>query len=62
MARDQRAYSASRRSFCYVVGVLLAPGTALAQASKAIRRIGVTSANGNPPSSGRTVLELEITP
>src|SRR5215831_13568764 len=40
MARDQGTYSASRRSFCCIIGVLIAPGIAIAQASK-VRRIGV---------------------
>jgi len=40
MARD-RAASASRRRFCCTLaGVLVAPGTAIAQSSKVIRRIG----------------------
>ncbi len=41
MARDRGADSVSRRRFCWTfVGVLIAPGIAVAQASK-IRRIGV---------------------
>ena len=41
MARDQGA-SSSRRGFCWsLAGVLVAPGIALAQTSKAVRRIGV---------------------
>jgi putative ABC transport system substrate-binding protein len=41
MARDQGANSILRRSFCFTLaGVLVAPGIAIAQASK-IRRIGV---------------------
>ena len=47
MARDQGAYSISRRSFCWTLaGVLVAPGIAIAQASK-VRRIGVLD-NGAP--------------
>jgi putative tryptophan/tyrosine transport system substrate-binding protein len=42
MARDRQAYSVSRRSFCWALaGVLVAPGIAIAQASKSVRRIGV---------------------
>jgi len=42
MARDQRARSKSRRSFCRALaGVLIAPDVAIAQTSKAVRRIGV---------------------
>jgi len=42
MARDLAAYSMSRRSFCWsLAGVLVAPGIAIAQTSKAVRRIGV---------------------
>ena len=45
MARDQRANSMSRRSFCSTfVGLLVAPGIAIAQASKVVRRIAVASA------------------
>ena len=41
MARDQEAYSISRRSFCWtLIGVLVPPDIAIAQASK-VRRIGV---------------------
>ena len=44
MARDQRAYFLSRRSFCCTLtGILVAPGIAIAQASKAVRRIGFLS-------------------
>jgi ABC-type uncharacterized transport system substrate-binding protein len=40
MARDQGAHS-TRRSFCWTLaGVLVAPGIAIAQASKVVRRIG----------------------
>src|SRR5262245_40707175 len=40
MARHQGAYSTSRRSFCWMLAsVLVAPGIAIAQASK-VRRIG----------------------
>jgi putative ABC transport system substrate-binding protein len=42
MARDQGTRSMSRRSFCWTLaGVLVAPGVAIAQASKVVRRIGV---------------------
>ncbi len=42
MARDKWAYLASRRTFCWtVVGVVVAPGIAIAQTSKGIRRIGL---------------------
>ena len=42
MARDQGAYSISRRSFCWtLIGVLVAPDIAIAQASNLVRRIGV---------------------
>src|SRR5262249_1670809 len=48
MARDQQAYSISRRRLCWAfVGVLVAPGIAIAQASKVVRRIGVLD-NGSP--------------
>ena len=41
MARDQGAYT-TRRNFCWTLAsVLVAPGIAIAQASKAVRRIGV---------------------
>ena len=41
MARNRGDYSMLRRSFCRaVVGVLVAPGFAIAQASKGVRRIG----------------------
>jgi len=41
MARDQGAYSMSRRGFCWTLaGVLVAPGIAIARTSK-VRRIGV---------------------
>src|SRR5215470_17297652 len=44
MARAQGAHSISRRSFCWTLaGVLVAPGIAIAQDSKAVRRIGVLS-------------------
>src|SRR5215813_9853570 len=40
MAQDQRALS--RRSFCWTLaGVLVTPDVAIAQTSKAVRRIGV---------------------
>ena len=43
MARDQRAYS--RRRFCWMLAsVLVTPGIAIAQTSKAVRRIGVLGA------------------
>ena len=49
MARDQRAYS-TRRSFCRTfAGVLIAPGIAIAQTSKGVRRIGWLEA-GAPES------------
>jgi len=49
MARDQRAYSCSRRSFCWtLIGVLVAPGIAIAQTSK-VRRIGVLESG--PPAT-----------
>src|SRR5215468_10650071 len=42
MARDQAACWMSRRRFCWALsGVLVAPSGAIAQASKAVRRIGV---------------------
>ena len=42
MARVQRAYSMSRRSFCRAsVGVLIAPRIAIAQGTTVVRRIGV---------------------
>ena len=45
MARDQGAYSISRRRFCgTLAGVLVAPSVAIAQAPKAVRRIGVLGA------------------
>jgi putative ABC transport system substrate-binding protein len=41
MARDQGAYSRSRRSFCWTLaGVLVAPNIAITQPSKAVRLIG----------------------
>jgi putative ABC transport system substrate-binding protein len=41
MARDQQADSISRRRFCWTLaGVLVAPSIAIAQPSKAVRRIG----------------------
>jgi putative ABC transport system substrate-binding protein len=50
MARDQRAYSASRRTFCWTfAGVLVAPSIAVAQTSAAVRRIGEL-ASGAPAS------------
>jgi putative ABC transport system substrate-binding protein len=46
MARDQRALS--RRSFCWTLaGVLVAPGIAIAQASK-VRRVGVLEPSMGP--------------
>jgi putative ABC transport system substrate-binding protein len=51
MARDQGTCS-TRRSFCRTfLGVLVAPGMAIAQASKAVRRIGVLAAK-YPASRG----------
>ena len=42
MARNRRTYLRSRRSFCRASAVILiAPGIAIAQASKAVRRIGL---------------------
>ena len=59
MARDQRAYS--RRSFCWTLAsVLVAPGLAIAQTSKTIRRIGVLepgSLNGWGPGDLSTQAE-----
>ena len=47
MARDQGAYT-TRRSFCWTLAsVLVAPGVAIAQTSKAVRRIGVLD-SGSP--------------
>jgi putative ABC transport system substrate-binding protein len=47
MARNGGAYSKLRRSFCQaVVGVLVAPGFAIAQASKGVRRIGRLESGG----------------
>lgn len=44
MAHDQRACRVSRRSFCRVLtGTFAAPGIAIAQGSKAVRRIGLLS-------------------
>ena len=60
MARDQRAYLLSRRSFCWTLaGVLVAPSIAIAQASKAVRRIGVLEP-GAPELDTPTKFELVI--
>jgi putative tryptophan/tyrosine transport system substrate-binding protein len=48
MARDQEAYMSSRRSFCWALtGVFVAPGIAIAQASK-VRRLGVLELGDEP--------------
>src|SRR5215469_9263971 len=48
MARDHRANSTSRRSFCWTLaGVFVAPVIAIAQASK-VRRIGVLEPSAGP--------------
>src|SRR5215472_5261147 len=50
MARDRAAYLISRRRFCWAsVGLLIAPGIAIAQTSK-VRRIGVLEPG--PPGAG----------
>jgi ABC-type uncharacterized transport system substrate-binding protein len=42
MARDQRAYSMSRRGFCRAsLSILIAPHIAIAQAATRVRHIGV---------------------
>src|SRR5215831_9482166 len=47
MARDQGASSRARRSFCWMfAGVLIAPGTVIAQSSKAVRHIGWLQGGG----------------
>src|SRR5262245_1370746 len=52
MARDQRAYSRSRRRFCWTfVGVLVPLGITIAQTSKAIRRIGVLEPGAPEPDT-----------
>lgn len=49
MARNQEARSTSRRRFCWTLtGVFVAPGIALAQASKPVRRIGVLEPGMGP--------------
>lgn len=58
MARGQAAYSMSRRDMCQaLVGVLLAPGIAIAQGSKAVRRIGVL--NSGAPDSPQEIRQAE---
>src|SRR5215470_6189836 len=60
MARDQVAYSVSRRTFCWTLaGVLVAPGIADAQASK-VRRIGVLSPDALPSVADLNEQEIPL--
>src|SRR5262249_19523560 len=59
MARDQGAYSISRRGFCRAsLSILIAPRIAIAQGSTRVRRIGVLYP-GRPSTPEEVKMEAE---